>query len=100
MDLIIEKKNNLKGEITIPSDKSISHRAIMFSALAKGKTLVKNFSKGADCHSTLKVFSELGIEHNFLDEQKSLMIHFRFEKYVVREKIQLIFKYIRIEAYC
>lgn len=69
MDLIIEKKNNLKGEITIPSDKSISHRAIMFSSLAKGKTLVKNFSKGADCHSTLKVFSELGIEHNFLDEQ-------------------------------
>ncbi len=69
MDLVIEKKNTLKGEITIPSDKSISHRAIMFSSLAKGKTLVKNFSKGADCHSTLKVFSELGIEHKFLDEQ-------------------------------
>lgn len=69
MDLVIEKKNTLKGEITIPSDKSISHRAIMFSSLAKGKTLVKNFSKGADCHSTLKVFSEFGIEHKFLDEQ-------------------------------
>ena len=41
----------------------------MFSSLAKGKTLVKNFSKGADCHSTLKVFSSLGIEHKFLDEQ-------------------------------
>ena len=69
MDLVTEKKNKLQGEITIPSDKSISHRAIMFSSLAKGKTLVKNFSKGADCHSTLKVFSELGIEHKFLDEQ-------------------------------
>lgn len=69
MDLIVEKKNKLAGEVTIPSDKSISHRAIMFSALAKGKTLVKNFSKGADCHSTLKVFSSLGIEHKFLDEQ-------------------------------
>ena len=69
MDLIVEKKNKLLGEVVIPSDKSISHRAIMFSSLAKGKTLVKNFSKGADCHSTLKVFSSLGIEHKFLDEQ-------------------------------
>ncbi len=69
MDLIVEKKNKLSGEVIIPSDKSISHRAIMFSSLAKGKTLVKNFSKGADCHSTLKVFSSLGIEHKFLDEQ-------------------------------
>ena len=69
MDLIVEKKNKLSGEVVIPSDKSISHRAIMFSSLAKGKTLVKNFSKGADCHSTFKVFSSLGIEHKFLDEQ-------------------------------
>lgn len=69
MDLIVEKKNKLSGEVVIPSDKSISHRAIMFSSLAKGKTLVKNFSKGADCHSTLKVFSSLGIEHKFLNEQ-------------------------------
>lgn len=69
MDLIVEKKNKLSGEVVIPSDKSISHRAIMFSSLSKGKTLVKNFSKGADCHSTLKVFSSLGIEHKFLDEQ-------------------------------
>ena len=69
MDLIVEKKNKLSGEVVIPSDKSLSHRAIMFSSLAKGKTLVKNFSKGADCHSTLKVFSSLGIEHKFLDEQ-------------------------------
>ncbi len=69
MDLTVEKKNKLSGEVVIPSDKSVSHRAIMFSSLAKGKTLVKNFSKGADCHSTLKVFSSLGIEHKFLDEQ-------------------------------
>lgn len=68
MDLIVEKKNGLKGIVTIPSDKSISHRAVMFSSLAKGRTLIKNFSKGADCHSTLKVFSNLGIKYNFLDE--------------------------------
>lgn len=59
----------LKGTIEIPADKSISHRAVMFSALAKGKSLIKNFSSGADPHSTLEVFSALGIRHNFIDEK-------------------------------
>ena len=35
----------LKGEIEIPSDKSLSHRAIIFSSLAKGRSIIKNFSK-------------------------------------------------------
>ncbi len=61
--------SGLKGCVEIPADKSISHRAVMFSSLAKGKSLIKNFSSGADPHSTLKVFSRLGIEHNFLDEK-------------------------------
>lgn len=75
MDKIVEKNiKGLKGEIVIPSDKSISHRAIMISSLAKGKTKIKNFSKGADCHSTLKVFSQLGIEHEFLAEQDLIIV--------------------------
>ena len=75
MDKIVEKNiKGLKGEIVIPSDKSISHRAIMISSLAKGKTKIKNFSKGADCHSTLKVFSQLGIEHEFLAEQDLIVV--------------------------
>ena len=45
--------NSLKGTITIPSDKSISHRAVMFSSIAEGECTVSNFSSGADCHSTL-----------------------------------------------
>ena len=66
MDKIVSKiTSGLKGEIVIPSDKSISHRAIMFSSLAKGKTKVSNFSRGADCHSTLKVFSQLELSMNF-----------------------------------
>ncbi len=52
----------LKGEITIPSDKSISHRAIIFSSLAKGKSIIRNFSTGQDPHSTLKIFRQLGVE--------------------------------------
>ena len=70
MDKIVSKiTSGLKGEIVIPSDKSISHRAVMFASLAVGKTKITNFSKGADCHSTLKVFSQLGIEYEFLSEQ-------------------------------
>lgn len=75
MDKIVSKiTSGLKGEIVIPSDKSISHRAIMFSSLAKGETKISNFSRGVDCHSTLKVFSQLGIEHEFLSEQELILI--------------------------
>lgn len=60
---------SLKGKITIPSDKSISHRAIMFSSIAEGECLVRNFSSGADCHSTLNLFKELGVQIDFIDEK-------------------------------
>lgn len=59
----------LRGEITIPSDKSVSHRAVMFSSIARGECVVRNFSSGADCHSTLNLFKQLGIDIKFLDEK-------------------------------
>lgn len=52
----------LKGEVTVPGDKSISHRAVMFGALSKGTTEVTNFLQGADCLSTIDCFRRLGIE--------------------------------------
>lgn len=55
------KVNSLKGEITVPGDKSISHRAVMFGALSHGKTEVSNFLQGADCLSTIACFRQLGI---------------------------------------
>lgn len=61
--------NGLKGEIIIPADKSISHRAVMFSSLAKGNCVIKNFSSGADCHSTLNLFKQLGIDIEFIDKK-------------------------------
>lgn len=70
----INEKIGLKGEITIPSDKSISHRAVMFSSLAKGISKIENFSRGADCMSTLEVCKSLGIEAEFKDE-KTLIIN-------------------------
>lgn len=73
MNLKVEKVNKLNGEIEIPADKSISHRAVMFSSLAKGVSRIENFSKGADCLSTLEVFKSLGVKAEFLDE-KTLVI--------------------------
>lgn len=55
----------LKGEINIPSDKSISHRAVIFSSLANGKSVIRNFSDGADPKSTLEVCQSLGISTEF-----------------------------------
>lgn len=55
------RKAPLKGQVTIPGDKSISHRAVMFSALADGKSKITNFLQGADCLSTIRCFKQLGI---------------------------------------
>lgn len=68
MDVKVSKKRFLKGELTIPADKSISHRAVMFSSLAKGTSVIKNFSLGADCLSTKGLFQSLGVEIEFLDK--------------------------------
>lgn len=60
-----ENIKKLRGEVTVPGDKSISHRAVMFGALAKGKTEITGFLRGADCLSTISCFRQLGI---FIDE--------------------------------
>lgn len=66
----VKKINNgLKGEITIPADKSISHRAVMFASLAEGKSVISNFSSGADCWSTLNIFRQLGVGVNIIDKK-------------------------------
>lgn len=59
--MIIQKNTALRGELTIPGDKSISHRAIMFGSLSNGTTRVSNFLKGADCLSTIDCFRQMGI---------------------------------------
>lgn len=63
----VARIKSLRGEITIPADKSVSHRAVMFSSIAKGKSVISNFSSGADCWSTLKAFRSLGVEINEKD---------------------------------
>ena len=51
----------LEGEITVPGDKSISHRAVMFGSLADGNTEITHFLPGADCLSTIDCFRKMGI---------------------------------------
>ncbi len=68
MDIKVSKLNHgLKGSITIPADKSISHRAVMFSSLAKGKSIIRNFLYASDCRSTVSVFKNLGVDIEFID---------------------------------
>ena len=56
------KVTSLKGTVTIPGDKSISHRAVMFGSLAKGTTEITGFLQGADCLSTISCFSKMEID--------------------------------------
>ncbi len=67
----------LKGEIQVPGDKSISHRSVMFAALAQGKTEVTNFLQGADCLSTIRCFGQLGIEIENKEASDCVIIHGR-----------------------
>ncbi|RUL55481.1 3-phosphoshikimate 1-carboxyvinyltransferase [Lysinibacillus antri] len=55
---------SLNGTITVPGDKSISHRSVMFGAIANGKTTVSGFLLGEDCLSTIDCFRKLGVEIN------------------------------------
>ena len=62
MDWTIKKSpRGLRGEIIVPPDKSISHRAIMFGSIAKGKFRAKNFLFGEDCMRTYEAFKAMGI---------------------------------------
>ena len=62
MDLTIEPKSNLSGEVKVPGDKSISHRAVMLGSLAQGETEIEGFLTGDDCLSTVQAFQDMGIE--------------------------------------
>jgi 3-phosphoshikimate 1-carboxyvinyltransferase len=60
--LRVNKSGGLHGEISVPGDKSISHRAVMLGAVARGETVVNNFLSSADCLATVDCFRQMGIE--------------------------------------
>ncbi len=54
-------KSVLSGELAVPGDKSISHRAVMLGSIAKGKTTISGFLNGDDCLRTIDIFKLLGV---------------------------------------
>lgn len=73
MDRIeISKASNFKGEFSPPPDKSISHRAVIFSSLSNGKSVIKNFLKAEDPLSTVRAFRSLGV--NIEDKGQYLLV--------------------------
>jgi 3-phosphoshikimate 1-carboxyvinyltransferase len=69
----VQSAKKVGGEITVPGDKSISHRSIMFGSLATGVTKVTGFLRGEDALATLGAFRAMGVEVE--DDGETLIIH-------------------------
>ena len=65
---------SIHGAITVPGDKSISHRSIIFGSIAQGTTVVNGFLEGEDCLATLKAFKNMGVNIERPSSQQ-LVIH-------------------------
>ncbi len=72
---IVNSSGPLQGIITVPADKSITHRAIIFSSLADGDSRIKNPLRAEDCMSTLKAFRMMGVEVKDTGEDEEIIIH-------------------------
>ncbi|MBQ2288533.1 MAG: 3-phosphoshikimate 1-carboxyvinyltransferase [Lachnospiraceae bacterium] len=59
--MILTRKNSLKGTVSVPGDKSISHRSVMLGSICNGITEVHHFLQGADCLSSIACFRQMGI---------------------------------------
>lgn len=66
---------SLRGNVSLPGDKSISHRAAMFASISSGTSEIENFAASEDCSSTLKCLGELGVEYERSDTR--LTVHGR-----------------------
>ncbi|MBU1291247.1 3-phosphoshikimate 1-carboxyvinyltransferase [bacterium] len=62
MELVLEKVNQLKGNIFVPGDKSISHRSLILGSIAQGETRVYNLLNSLDCLRTLDCMQALGVK--------------------------------------
>lgn len=82
-----EKIKKIKGELVLPGDKSISHRAVMLASLAKGKSFIHNLSNSEDVLSTKKCFSQLGA--SIIDNDNTVEIVGRGFKGFVKSENEL-----------
>ncbi len=72
---IAPAQHGVQSEIRMPGDKSISHRAVMFAALAKGESCIQNCSPGQDNLSTIEAFQSLGV--NMLRQETTMVVNGR-----------------------
>ncbi len=73
MSVFIEKTDTLRGEVNIPGDKSVSHRALILGALAEGDTRLHHFLKAQDCIDTIKCLQVLGI--SIEEDEQDIIVH-------------------------
>jgi len=66
-EIKVRKLKNIPSEITVPGDKSISHRAVMFAGLCEGETLIENFLSSDDCICSLEAMKSLGADYEVLE---------------------------------
>jgi 3-phosphoshikimate 1-carboxyvinyltransferase len=71
--MYIRPASSIRGNLLLPGDKSISHRAAIMAALAEGTTRIENFAPGADCASTLSCLKQLGVKIE--REENTVIIH-------------------------
>lgn len=64
---------SLKGDITVPGDKSISHRSLMLGSISEGRTRIKGLLRGADCLSTMSCMRDLGVSID--DDGDEIVVH-------------------------
>ncbi|MFC0276064.1 3-phosphoshikimate 1-carboxyvinyltransferase [Enterococcus devriesei] len=69
---LLSTKKGLNGTLTVPADKSISHRSIMFGAISEGTTRIHNFLRAEDCLSTIAVFKALGV--SITEDQRDIIV--------------------------
>jgi 3-phosphoshikimate 1-carboxyvinyltransferase len=70
----ISPARGVHGVVSVPGDKSISHRYALLTSIAEGDSHIRNYSTGGDCHSTLACMRQLGVEHSFDDEDGALTL--------------------------
>lgn len=66
---VVEPSHGVQGELTVPGDKSISHRAALVAALADGESLIKGFLRGSDCEATLRALEAMGVRSGWVNDE-------------------------------
>ncbi len=74
LSFYVKPSGNIQGECSVPGDKSISHRAVILGAIARGTSCIEGFLKGLDCLATVDAFKKMGVTIEG-DDQGRLLVH-------------------------